>query len=127
MLKKLKEQVKLLKAELSVLLVAYKDPRTPIFPKLIIGFTIGYMLSPIDLIPDFIPVLGLLDDLILVPLLIKLSIRLIPAEVVLDARLFVANNPKGARKSNWIFGLMIVAIWLLSAAAIYSSLRHFIH
>lgn len=72
MLKKIKAQVRLLKSELSVLLIAYKDTRTSFLPKLIIGLTIGYMLSPIDLIPDFIPILGLVDDLIIVPLLITM-------------------------------------------------------
>lgn len=115
MLKKLKAKVKLLKAELSVLVIAYKDPRTPFLPKLIIGLTVGYMLSPIDLIPDFIPVLGLLDDLILVPLLIQLSIKLIPEIVIADARQEILNNPREVKKENWIFALIIIALWIVVA------------
>lgn len=72
---RLKQKVRKLKAEIQVLIFAYSDRRTPFIAKLVIGLTVGYLLSPIDLVPDFIPVLGLLDDLIIVPLLITLSIR----------------------------------------------------
>ena len=82
----LKQKAKKLKAEAQVLMIAYKDKRTPLTAKILIGITIGYLLSPIDLIPDFIPVLGLLDDLIIVPALIALSIKLIPEIVLHDAR-----------------------------------------
>lgn len=67
-------------------MIAYKDKRTPIAAKMLIGITIGYLLSPIDLIPDFIPVIGLLDDLIIVPALIALSNKLIPEVVLKVAR-----------------------------------------
>ena len=91
MLKKLKTKIKLLKQNLALQIYAYKDMRTPLLPKLVIGLAVGYMLSPIDLIPDFIPVFGLLDDLIIVPLLITLSIKLIPAIVLIEAQ---QNFPK---------------------------------
>lgn len=119
MLKRLKEEVKLLKAELRVLIIAYKDPRTPFLPKLIIGLTVGYMLSPIDLIPDFIPVLGLLDDLIIVPLLIRASIRLIPPTVMADARRTAKENPDQLEKRNWLFGLIIVLIWIAACILLF--------
>src|ERR1041385_6064900 len=69
----LKAKAKKLKAEAQVLMLAYKDKRTPLVAKILIWVTVGYLLSPIDLIPDFIPVLGILDDLIIVPALITLS------------------------------------------------------
>ena len=78
----LKERAKALKAELLALHYACADPRTSWAPKAIILFALAYALSPIDLIPDFIPVLGVLDDLIIVPGLIALAIRLLPAEVL---------------------------------------------
>lgn len=65
---------------------AYRDPRTPWLPKLICLFTVTYALSPIDLIPDFIPVLGYLDDVILLPAAIWLAVKLLPAQVVSDCR-----------------------------------------
>lgn len=111
-IEKLKLKAKLIKQNLTVLIYAYKDKRTPILPKLIIGFTVGYMLSPIDLIPDFIPILGLLDDLIIVPLLIKFSIKLIPKEIMDDAKKKILENEALTKKSNWIFGLIVILIWI---------------
>lgn len=109
---KLKDKVRKLKAEIQVLIFAYSDKRTPLLAKLVIGLTVGYLLSPIDLVPDFIPVLGILDDLIIVPLLIMWSIRLIPKNILEEARKNVAENPKKLQKTNWIFGVLIVLFWL---------------
>lgn len=113
LVKRLKERSKQIKAELQVLILAYKDKRTPFLAKLIIGLTVAYMLSPIDLIPDFIPVLGLLDDLLLVPLLITWSVSLIPKSVIEDARIELATHPVKYKKNNWIFATIIIAIWIL--------------
>lgn len=77
-IKKAKELVRKLKVEIVPIYYSLFDKRTPILAKAIAVITIGYLLSPIDLIPDFIPILGLLDDLIIVPLLIKLTLKLIP-------------------------------------------------
>ena len=110
-LTKLKQKARELKSEAQVLMIAYKDKRTPVAAKILIAITVGYLLSPIDLIPDFIPVLGLLDDLIIVPLLITASIKLIPESVLNDAREFVKINPGKLKKTNWIFALLIIAIW----------------
>ena len=82
----LRTQAKRLKRELRALYGASRDARTPWYAKLVVGMVVAYALSPIDLIPDFIPVLGYLDDLILVPAGIKLAIRLIPAEVLAEHR-----------------------------------------
>ena|SRR5258705_13426492 len=81
-----KERARALKREIKALWVAYRDPRTPRTAKLVAGIVLAYAISPIDLIPDFIPVLGQLDDLLLVPLGIALVIKLIPPEVLADAR-----------------------------------------
>ena len=75
-----------LKQELSVYRLVYKDPRTPRLPKLLLGLAVGYALLPFDLIPDFIPVIGHVDDLIIVPGLVILALKLIPLEVVADCR-----------------------------------------
>lgn len=109
---KLKQRANQLKMETQVLLLAYKDKRTPLAAKILIGLTIGYLLSPIDLIPDFIPVLGLLDDLIIVPLLISISIRLIPEIVLIEARQNIKDNLLKPKKKNWIFAIVIILIWL---------------
>ena len=107
----LKQKVKQLKQEILTLSIAYGDKRTPFVAKLMIWCTVGYLLSPIDLIPDFIPVIGFLDDLIIVPLLISLSIKLIPKIVLEDARQKAKLNPEKLKKNNWIFAAIIILIW----------------
>tara|TARA_R100001369_G_scaffold22674_2_gene41315 strand:+ start:19884 stop:20279 length:396 start_codon:yes stop_codon:yes gene_type:complete len=119
-LNKLKSKVKKLKNEIQILSIAYSDPRTPWTAKLLIGLTVGYLLSPIDLILDFIPVLGILDDLILVPLLITASIKLIPSMVLEEARIKAIENPKRMKKNNWIVAFFILLIWLILIYAFYS-------
>ena len=123
MLDRLKEKVSALKRELSVLRIAYNDKRTPFLAKLMLGLTIGYLLSPIDLIPDFIPVLGLLDDLVIVPLLIKVSIRLIPVEVIEDARKQLLDQPQRKEKTNWVGAIVIAVIWVMLGVIIYRWIR----
>lgn len=124
LIQNLKQKAKKLKSEAQVLMVAYKDKRTPIAAKILIGITIGYLLSPVDLIPDFIPVLGLLDDLIIVPALIALSIKLIPEIILKDARENLANNPLRYKKKNWIFACIIIVIWLSLIIFIYRRFRY---
>lgn len=116
----MKAKVKRMKQDVLALYYAYQHPQTPLSAKLIIGLTIGYLLSPIDLIPDFIPVLGLLDDLIIVPLLIVLSIKLIPAEVWLASRIRAEEEPIALKKSKWWFAFGIVIIWILILWGIYA-------
>ncbi|MCP4129610.1 MAG: DUF1232 domain-containing protein [bacterium] len=111
-IRKIKQQSKLLKNEILALHYAYKDPKTKILPKIIIAIAIGYALSPIDLIPDFIPVLGYLDDLLIVSLLITLSIKLIPADIMEESRRKAADTPIKLKK-NWICGILIISTWIL--------------
>lgn len=124
-LSKLKQKAKHLKSETEVLMIAYKDNRTPLSAKILIGITVGYLLSPIDLIPDFIPVIGLLDDLIIVPILISISIKLIPTIVLNDAREMLKNNQLVYKKTNWVFAIAIIFIWLLLLFILYKKLNHF--
>lgn len=120
----LRQRAKQLKLETRVLILAYSDKRTPLIAKILIGLTTGYLLSPIDLIPDFIPVLGLLDDLIIVPLLISYSIKLIPEIVLIEARQKIKDDLQQPQKRNWIFAVFIVLIWL---AILYFLLNYFKH
>ena len=122
LIQRLKQKARHLKSEAQVLIIAYKDKRTPLGAKILIGITVGYLLSPIDLIPDFIPVLGLLDDLIIVPLLITASVKLIPENVLSEAREIIKTSVKRTKKSNWIFGCIIITIWL---TLIFFICRHF--
>lgn len=101
-----------LKSETYALYLAYKDPRVPWYAKLFAAIVIGYAFSPIDLIPDFIPVVGYLDDLILVPAGIALALRMIPAEVMADARETAGHAMNSDRPVNWVMAIVILLIWL---------------
>jgi len=109
---RLKETSKKLKTEIAVLGVVYRDPRTPWYAKALITVVIAYSLSPIDLVPDFIPVLGYLDDLILIPLGIALAIKLVPMEIFKEAHETVAGNPESLGISGWWFGVLIILFWI---------------
>ena len=122
----LKQKARQLKSEAQVLMIAYKDKRTPITAKILIGITVGYLLSPIDLIPDFIPVLGLLDDLIIVLALIALSIKLIPEIILNDAREQLKNNPQRYKKTNWLFAIIIIIIWLSALYLAFVQVKRFV-
>ncbi len=113
----LKERAKALKNEIVALSLALKDRRTPLLAKILIGISVSYALSPIDLIPDFVPVLGYVDDLILLPGLIALAIKMIPEEVLEDCRAR-ARESQLNKKAGWIAAAVILTIWILLAAVI---------
>ena len=110
MLKRLKG----LKTETFALYYAIRDPRTPLVAKIVAGVVVAYALSPIDLVPDFIPVLGYLDDLILVPLGIALSIRMIPEQVMYEAR--VRAQSQVVRAKSYAAAIAIVIVWVSFSA-----------
>jgi len=114
-----KEKVRNLKTEVHALYLASKDPRVPWYAKVLMALTIGYAISPIDLIPDFIPVLGQLDDLIIVPAGIALAIKTVPKNVMEDYRRKARDEPIDT-KTKWVVALIIVSIWVL---AIYLVIR----
>ena len=113
MLERLRVAAKRLKREVLTLYCAARDSRTPIIARGLALLVVAYALSPIDLIPDFIPVLGLLDDLILVPIGVWLVIKLIPAHVLSDARVSAARLE--AKPVSYVGLALIVALWLLAA------------
>ena len=108
---------------LTALWLLLKDPRTPLAAKLVAGVVVAYALSPIDLIPDFIPVLGLLDDVILVPLGVALAVKLVPPPLWTEMRQQAENFQGRLPKMMW--GLLIVAaIWLVLLTAFIYWLVH---
>jgi uncharacterized membrane protein YkvA (DUF1232 family) len=111
-LETIKQKARALKKEIYALYYAARDNRTPWYAKGLILFTVAYAMSPVDLIPDFIPVLGYLDDLIIIPACIALCLRLIPGEVMATARQR-AHQQLLKKESNWIAGGIIIFIWLL--------------
>jgi len=110
MFSKWKEKISNLKNDIITLYLAFKDPRISILPKIIIGLTVSYALSPIDLIPDFIPVIGYLDDLLLLPLGIIISIKLIPNEILNELREKAKDLQEP--KKNKIAGVVIILLWI---------------
>ena len=111
-----KERAKQLKSETYALFLAYRDRRTPWVARLFAACVVAYAFSPLDLIPDFIPVLGYLDDLILLPLGVALALKMIPPAVMADSRARAQEMLAQDRPRNWVAGVAIVAIWLLLAA-----------
>ncbi|WP_079508719.1 YkvA family protein [Mesobacillus jeotgali] len=109
---KFKKRMKKIKEDIFIIAEAYKHPDTPFFIKILALIVVGYAFSPIDLIPDFIPILGYLDDLILIPLGIAMLLKLIPDHVIHESRVKVAATEK-VKKKNWLAGLVIILIWAL--------------
>jgi len=123
----LKQRARRLKAEALALYLAARHPKTPWYAKLLAAAIVAYAFSPIDLIPDFIPVLGYLDELVLIPLGLALVIRLIPAPILAECRAAAADAfTPGNRPVSYAAGALIVLIWLMLAALgmvwIYSAL-----
>jgi uncharacterized membrane protein YkvA (DUF1232 family) len=111
-----KLRAKQLKTKVYAVYLAYRDPRVPWYAKLVAACVVGYAFSPIDLIPDPIPVLGYLDDLVIVPLGIALALRMIPPDVMAECRekaQAVQDKP-----TNWAAAAIIIAIWVLLAALV---------
>lgn len=102
-----------LKTEIYALYLAYRDPRTPLFAKIFAGMVVAYAFSPIDLIPDPIPILGLLDDLILLPIGIAIAIRMIPDPVLAECRENAGQVMAQGKPVNKTAAAIIVAIWIL--------------
>ena len=122
---KMKVKAETLKKEITAIYYAYKHPETNLLPKIIILFTLGYALSPVDLIPDFIPVLGYLDDLIIIPALIALSIKLIPQDIINESREKALREPVKLKKNN-TFALFFIAIWITLLIVIVSAVIKFL-
>lgn len=109
----LKERAKKLKKTLPAVFLTLKDKDTPISAKILAGITVGYSLSPIDLIPDFIPILGYLDDVILLPALIAITIKLIPVDVWRKNLALSKDMWKDGKPKKWYYAIPIILLWAL--------------
>lgn len=116
-----REKAEQLKNETYALYLAFRDPRVPWYAKALIAGIIGYALSPIDLIPDFIPVIGYLDDLIIVPAGVYIVLKMIPAGVLDDCRK-KAKTEVMESKSKWLIAGIIVLIWIIAAYMVFKFL-----
>ena len=117
MLERAKRWARVLKRDILALYLAGRDPRVPWYAKALAVATAAYALSPIDLIPDVIPVLGYLDDLVLLPLAILVTVRLIPAEVMADLRREAEHRLAGQRPKSMAGAVVIIVLWLAIAFA----------
>jgi uncharacterized membrane protein YkvA (DUF1232 family) len=115
MIDALRSWARTLKRDIIALWIAARDPRTPVIAKIVAGCVAAYALSPIDLIPDFIPVLGFLDDLLLVPLGIWIAVRLIPPTLMAELRERASTQ---ARPRSLAAAAMVVVLWFLAAALV---------
>ena len=113
-----KSRVRQLKRETYALYLVYRDPRTPWYARLFAACVVGYAFSPIDLVPDFIPVLGHLDDLALVPLGILLALKMIPPEMMAECREKAEDVVAQGKPVNWAAAAIVIATWLLVAALV---------
>ncbi|MFB6466725.1 YkvA family protein [Cytobacillus sp. Hz8] len=126
-LSKLKSYARKLKQNLFVLYLSQRDKRTPWYAKVIAICVVAYAFSPIDLIPDFIPVLGYLDDLVIVPLGISLALKLIPQHIIEDNREKAEEMKKNGKPKNWFVGILFILTWILLAVWVYKLVKQAFH
>ena len=110
---RLKERANKLKKDVPAVFLALKDKDTPVIAKMLAAIAVAYALSPVDLIPDFIPVLGYIDDVILLPTLVAITVKLIPKDVWVRCRAESGNMWENGKPKKWYFAIPIVMLWLL--------------
>lgn len=115
MAKSLQQRIEVLKSETFAIYLAYKHPRVPWYAKVLIAFVVAHTFSPIDLIPDFIPILGYLDDLVITPLGIMLALKMIPPEVMVECRAEARERLDKIAPNKASAAAVIIGIWLLVA------------
>lgn len=112
MIQRIKTWARKLKRKIFLLYFAYQDRRTPWYAKIFAVCIVAYAFSPIDLIPDFIPVLGYLDDVILIPLGIAFVLKMIPASVIREHEAAAEERMKRGKPKNWVAGSLILFVWI---------------
>ena len=109
----LKDKAKQLKVDIPAVFLALKDKKTPWYAKAFAALTVAYALSPIDLVPDFIPFLGYLDDLIILPLLVALTVKFIPKDNFAEYRKEAENMWTDGKPKKWYYAIPILIVWAL--------------
>lgn len=118
MKKNIKQKAKLLKKQIPAIFLAMKRQNTPLLAKIFALITIAYALSPIDFVPDFIPILGYLDDIIILPLLVTITIKLIPDSILNECQKEAENLWQEGKPKKWYYGIPIIIFWSLIIGAI---------
>ncbi|MBQ2734095.1 MAG: DUF1232 domain-containing protein [Clostridia bacterium] len=119
---RLKERAKKLKTDVPAVFLALKDRRTPWYARILAAAVVIYALSPIDLIPDFVPFLGYLDDLVILPALIAWCVRCIPADVFFDCRRRAEGMWGGGKPEKWYYAIPFVLIWAAVIALVVQAI-----
>lgn len=120
---RLRQWARKLKNEVIAMYFVIKHPETPLYAKVLAAIIVGYALSPIDLIPDFVPILGYVDDVILLPLGIALVIKMIPAKILKACREEAETNPPGTKPKIWVAAYVIVMLWFMVVYSLYEWLK----
>lgn len=118
----LKERAAALKTDIPAVFLALKAKETPLIAKIAAGITVAYALSPIDLIPDFVPILGYLDDVILLPALVSLTLKLIPSDIMEACRTQTKGMWTDGRPKKWYYAIPIIIVWALIAFVIVKAI-----
>lgn len=118
MVENINEKAEKMLVDVYALFLGLGDRLVPWYAKAVAAITVGYAFSPIDLIPDFIPVLGQLDDLLLIPVGVYLTMRLIPENIMDELRAKAQSMADSGKPTSWIAGVIIITIWVLAFAAI---------
>ena len=109
----IKEKIKRIKEDIVILYIAMRRKDTPLMAKIIVWLTVAYALSPIDLIPDFIPVVGYLDDFLILPFLIFISFKMIPKNIVEQCRSEAKRAINGKEEKKYIYAIPVIFIWII--------------
>lgn len=117
----IKARARKLKSDIPAVYIALRKKETPVIAKIFAGITVGYALSPIDLIPDFIPVIGLLDDIILLPIFVSITVKFIPEEIFNECRIEAESLWRSGKPKRWYFAIPIILIWVLLIFKIITS------
>lgn len=110
---KMKEKLEKMKKDVPAVFLAMRKKETPWYAKLFAALTVAYALSPIDIVPDFIPVLGYLDDLLIIPLFVALTVKCIPSSVWERCRADSEDNWKDGKPQKWYYAVPIIIFWLI--------------
>jgi uncharacterized membrane protein YkvA (DUF1232 family) len=119
-----KQGARQLRKDIYTLYYAYKDPRVPWYAKALAATVVAYAASPIDLIPDFIPVIGYLDDLVIVPLGIIIALKIVPKDVLGECRAKAEAADAEGKLRNWYTAFIIIAIWVFAAILMVRALAY---
>ena len=121
-----KQRARQLSAQTYALYLAYRHPRTPWYAKLFVALVVGYLFSPIDPIPDFIPGVGLLDEMVVVPIGVLIAARMIPQDILEECRAKAREVAEGEKPVSRVAAAVVVTLWLLCVAlAVFLAMRVF--